>query len=286
MDFSITDDDRLLQQSVREFVEQQAQWRVAARSRRTDELPAELDRRRARRRPARPQHPAGVRRARAVGGAEDARARDARARALGPGELHQRAHRHRLRRHRALRQSAQQKARYLPKMASGEWIGSFALTEPQCGLRRRRAADQAPSAAATATCSTGARPSSPTRPRRTTSSPSRAPTRESRRSSSMPTRAGVQIGQVFDTTGHRGSQHLGGRLRGLPAFPPRPWSARKGRGSTTPSAACRRAARRSARAASARRRRRWSWRSSTPSSAAPSASRSPSTRRSRSAWRR
>lgn len=29
--------------------------------------------------------------------------------------------------------SAQQKAKYLPRMASGEWIGSFALTEPQAG---------------------------------------------------------------------------------------------------------------------------------------------------------
>ncbi|MFN7087906.1 MAG: acyl-CoA dehydrogenase family protein [Burkholderiales bacterium] len=29
--------------------------------------------------------------------------------------------------------NAQQKARYLPRMASGEWIGSFALSEPQAG---------------------------------------------------------------------------------------------------------------------------------------------------------
>jgi acyl-CoA dehydrogenase len=29
--------------------------------------------------------------------------------------------------------SAQQRARYLPRMATGEWIGSFALTEPQAG---------------------------------------------------------------------------------------------------------------------------------------------------------
>jgi acyl-CoA dehydrogenase len=29
--------------------------------------------------------------------------------------------------------SAQQKAKYLPRMASGEWIGSFALTEPEAG---------------------------------------------------------------------------------------------------------------------------------------------------------
>src|SRR4029453_4689353 len=28
---------------------------------------------------------------------------------------------------------ADQKARYLPKLASGEWIGAYALTEPQCG---------------------------------------------------------------------------------------------------------------------------------------------------------
>ena len=29
--------------------------------------------------------------------------------------------------------NAQQKSKYLPRMASGEWIGSFALTEPQAG---------------------------------------------------------------------------------------------------------------------------------------------------------
>ena len=29
--------------------------------------------------------------------------------------------------------SAQQRAKYLPRMATGEWIGSFALTEPQAG---------------------------------------------------------------------------------------------------------------------------------------------------------
>jgi len=29
--------------------------------------------------------------------------------------------------------SDEQKARFLPKMASGEWIGGFALTEPQAG---------------------------------------------------------------------------------------------------------------------------------------------------------
>src|SRR5512147_757074 len=29
--------------------------------------------------------------------------------------------------------NAQQKKKYLPRMASGEWIGSFALTEPQAG---------------------------------------------------------------------------------------------------------------------------------------------------------
>ena len=29
--------------------------------------------------------------------------------------------------------NAEQKRKYLPKMASGEWIGAFALTEPQAG---------------------------------------------------------------------------------------------------------------------------------------------------------
>ena len=42
-----------------------------------------------------------------------------------------------------------QKKKYLPKMATGEWIGSFALTEPQRGLGRRRDASTAVLQAAT-----------------------------------------------------------------------------------------------------------------------------------------
>jgi glutaryl-CoA dehydrogenase len=34
--------------------------------------------------------------------------------------------------------SEEQKRRYLPKLASGEWIGCFGLTEPDAGIRPRR----------------------------------------------------------------------------------------------------------------------------------------------------
>ena len=59
--------------------------------------------------------------------------------------------------------SEEQRRRYLPKLASGEWIGCWSLTEPEAGsdaagtrtkavLRRRRSG-----------CSTAPRPSPPTR---------------------------------------------------------------------------------------------------------------------------
>jgi len=101
--------------------------------------------------------------------------------------------------------SREQKARYLPKMASGEWIGSFALTEPQSGS----------DAAALQTKAERRGDSYILNGRKTfiTNAP-RAHhfvtfARTSAGVSAFIVDAdspGVQIGQVFDTTGHRGSQ--------------------------------------------------------------------------------
>ena len=56
-----------------------------------------------------------------------------------------------------------QKQKYLPRMAAGEWIGCFALTEAAGGFRPERDAHHARSRRATATSSTAKRSSSPTR---------------------------------------------------------------------------------------------------------------------------
>ena len=59
-----------------------------------------------------------------------------------------------------------QKAKYLPKLASAEWLGAYALTEPQAGLRR------------------------PGRSRPRRSSPTTAPSSSTAPSSTSPTAAG------------------------------------------------------------------------------------------------
>ncbi len=53
--------------------------------------------------------------------------------------------------------SAEQKARLLPRMATGEVRGAFSMSEPGLRLRRRRRSGPGPSGTATATCSTGRR---------------------------------------------------------------------------------------------------------------------------------
>ena len=157
----------------------------------------------------------------------------------------------------------EQKKKYLPKMARGEWIGSFALTEPERRLRRRRDADAAPCARATSGCSTAPRPSSPTRPRRTTSWCSRAASNGISAFIVDRDSPGVRIGQVFETIGHKRQQAGRGGDGGLP-HPEGRAGRRGGQGLRLRQALPGRGphhARR--RAASAPRRRRWSSRSST-----------------------
>lgn len=101
--------------------------------------------------------------------------------------------------------SEAQKRRYLPKMASGEWIGSFALTEPQSGsdaaalqTRAERRGDHYVVSGHKTFITNAPRAHHFVTFARTAAGISAfiidadAP--------------GVSIGQVFDTTGHRGSQ--------------------------------------------------------------------------------
>ena len=203
MDFSISDDDRLLQQSVREFVEQQGNgvWQEIERS---DRLPASLIE------GARDVGLLGLSIPPEFGGLGLSVVQKTLAHEMlgrGPWGLASFISVHtgigcvgivRF-------GNQQQKARYLPKMATGEWIGSFALTEPQSGsdaaalqTRAERKGDSyilngrkifitnAPKAHHFVTFA-----------------------RTSAGVSALIVDAdcpGVQIGQVFDTTGHRGSQ--------------------------------------------------------------------------------
>jgi len=131
VDFSLSEDDLLLQQSVRDFVEDQANqvWRDIDR---TDELPASLLE------AARELGLFGVSIPPEYGG-------------LGLSVLQKALMHEMLGRgpwglasyisvHTGIGcvgivkfGNEQQKKRYLPKMASGEWLGSFALTEPGAG---------------------------------------------------------------------------------------------------------------------------------------------------------
>ncbi|MDD9943396.1 MAG: acyl-CoA dehydrogenase family protein [Myxococcales bacterium] len=98
-----------------------------------------------------------------------------------------------------------QKQRYLPKMATGEWIGSFALTEPDAGSD------------AGAMKSTAVRDGSDWVLNGTKTFITNAPKAHhfmvfARSESGISAfvvdadRPGVKIGQVFDTIGHRGSR--------------------------------------------------------------------------------
>ena len=131
MDFSISDDDRLLQQSVRDFVEQQANG-VWQQIEETDRLPASLID------GARDVGLLGLSIPPEFGGLGLSVVQKTLAHEMlgrGPWGLASFISVHtgigcvgivRF-------ASEQQKQRYLPKMATGEWIGSFALTEPQSG---------------------------------------------------------------------------------------------------------------------------------------------------------
>lgn len=203
MDFSISDDDRLLQQAVRDFVEQQAN-RVWQEIETTDRLPASLIE------GARDVGLLGLSIPPEYGGLGLSVVQKTLAHEMlgrGPWGLASFISVHtgigcvgivRF-------GNQQQKARYLPKMASGEWIGSFALTEPQSGS----------DAAALQTKAERRGDGYLLNGRKTfiTNAP-RAHhfvtfARTSAGISAFIVDAdapGVQIGQVFDTTGHRGSQ--------------------------------------------------------------------------------
>ena len=203
MDFSITDDDRLLQQSVRDFVEQQgnAVWQEIET---TDQLPPRLIA------GARDVGLLGLSIPPEYGGLGLTVVQKTLAHEMlgrGPWGLASFISVHtgigcvgivRF-------GNTEQKARYLPKMATGEWIGSFALTEPQSGS----------DAAALQTKAERRGDGYLLNGRKTfiTNAPKAHHfvtfARTSAGISAFIVDAdspGVQIGQVFDTTGHRGSQ--------------------------------------------------------------------------------
>ena len=203
MDFSISDDDRLLQQTVRDFVEQQGNgmWQQIEQ---TDQLPPSLIE------GARDVGLLGLSIPQEFGGLGLSVVQKTLAHEMlgrGPWGLASFISVHtgigcvgivRF-------GNRAQQARYLPKMATGEWIGSFALTEPQSGS----------DAAALQTKAERRGDGYVLNGRKTfiTNAP-RAHhfvtfARTSAGVSAFIVDAdspGVQIGQVFDTTGHRGSQ--------------------------------------------------------------------------------
>ena len=77
--------------------------------------------------------------------------------------------------------SEAQRQKYLPRLATGEWVGCFGLTEPEPRQRPGQHADAAPSRSTAATRSRAARCGSPTRRSPTCSSSGRSwPTRTAR----------------------------------------------------------------------------------------------------------
>jgi acyl-CoA dehydrogenase len=203
MDFSISDDDRLLQQSVRDFVEQQAN-RVWQEIESTDRLPASLLE------GAREVGLLGLSIPPEYGGLGLSVVQKTLAHEMlgrGPWGLASFISVHtgigcvgivRF-------GNAQQKARYLPKMASGEWIGSFALTEPQSGSDA--AALQSKAERRGDGYVLNGRKTFITNAPRAHHFVTFARTGAGISAFIVDADApGVQIGQVFDTTGHRGSQ--------------------------------------------------------------------------------
>lgn len=202
MDFSITDEDRLLQESVRDFIEEQANavWREIDR---TDELPqALID-------GARDLGLFGLSIPTEYGGLSLSVVQKTLVHEMigrGPWGLASF-----ISVHTGLGcvgivrfASETQKRRYLPKMATGEWIGAFALTEPEAGS----------DAAALQTRAVRRGDEYVLNGRKTfiTNAPKAhhffAFARTEKGISAFivdADRPGVQIGQLFDTIGHRGS---------------------------------------------------------------------------------
>jgi acyl-CoA dehydrogenase len=203
MDFSISDDDRLLQQSVRDFVEHQgnAVWQEIET---TDRLPASLIE------GARDVGLLGLSIPQEYGGLGLSVVQKTLAHEMlgrGPWGLASFISVHtgigcvgivRF-------GNREQKARYLPKMASGEWIGSFALTEPQSGSDAGALQTKAERRGDSYVLN-GRKTFITNAPRAhhfVTFARTAAGVSAFIVDADSP---GVQIGQVFDTTGHRGSQ--------------------------------------------------------------------------------
>lgn len=202
MDFSIGDEDRLLQDSVRDFVEEQANtvWREIERD---DELPEDLIA------GARDLGLLGLSIPPEYGGLGFSVVQKTLVHEMlgrGPWGLASFISVHtgigcvgivRF-------GSEAQKTRYLPKMASGEWIGSFALTEPDSGsdagamqARAERKGDE---------YVLNGRKTFITNAPKAHHLFTFARTKKGISAFLVDTDSpGLKIGQVFDTTGHRGS---------------------------------------------------------------------------------
>ncbi len=202
MDFSISQDDRILRQSVRDFVEERANavWKEIEA---TDELPADLVD------GARELGLLGLSIPAEYGGLDLGIAQKTLVHEmLGRGPWGLASY---ISVHTGIGcvgivrfASAEQKARYLPKMASGEWLGSFALTEPDSGSDARNMKTRA-DRDGDAYVLNGHKTFITNAPKahhfltfaRTSDSVSAFIV-----DADTP---GVSIGQVFDTLGHRGS---------------------------------------------------------------------------------